>query len=172
VVSPVLEEGQKGQLLYLPKGEWYHYYTNEQRVGGKMGAVSLEMDYIPFYVRAGAVLPLFPVQQFVGEKIIEKITLKVYAGEAESTLYLDNGEGYDYEKGQFSLRKYQVESSQIHQTIEGSYTGDLQSFELEWIGLKEQPEQLLVDGSSFNFEYKNGVLIAEIPASFNDINIS
>ena len=171
VVSPVLEEGQKGQLLYLPKGEWYHYYTKEQREGGKMGAVSLEMGYIPFYVRAGAVLPLFPVQQFVGEKIIEKMTLKVYAGEAESTLYLDNGEGYAYEKGQFSLRKYRVGSGQIHQTIEGRYSGDLKSFELEWIGLKEQPEQLLIDGSSFNFEYKNGVLIAEIPASFSDINL-
>lgn len=170
IVSPVLESAQKGQLLYLPKGKWYHYYTHESKEGGRMSAVSLQMDHIPFFVRAGAVIPHYPVQQFVGQLKITNIKLQIFAGEATSQLYLDAGEGYDYSKGDYALRTFKVQEMQIEQQIAGTYEGDLQSFDIELIGWKEV-KNIQIDGQQQEFEQVGGIVRFSAFAKFQSIQI-
>ena len=56
---------------------------------------------MPLYVRAGAVLPLGPVKQYVSEPINAPLTLRVYPGaDGQFALYEDDGSSFAYEQGQ------------------------------------------------------------------------
>ena len=55
------------------------------------------------FVRAGSIVPLGPVMQHVGEKQWDNLELRVYPGaDASFTLYEDEGDSYNYEKGIYS----------------------------------------------------------------------
>ena len=72
--------------------------------------VDADLDSMPMFIKEGAVIPKYPVQQYVGEKNFDKITLDVYykKGKESSKLYDDAHDGYDYKKGRFSLRTFKV----------------------------------------------------------------
>jgi len=66
---------------------------------------------MPVFVKAGAIIPKYPIQQYVGEKTIEELTLDVYYknGKEDSDLYEDADDGYDYTKGRYSLKKLNLQ---------------------------------------------------------------
>ncbi len=55
--------------------------------------VDSPLDVIPVFARAGAVVPEWPVMQYTGERPVDVLTLRVFAGEGESRLYEDDGDG-------------------------------------------------------------------------------
>jgi alpha-D-xyloside xylohydrolase len=62
------------------------------------------MSHSPLFVKAGAILPLGPRVQYSGEKPAAPIELRVYPGaDGSYQFYEDAGEGWDYEKGKFSV---------------------------------------------------------------------
>ncbi len=58
LVAPVLAEGAVTRSLYLPKGSWMDYWTDELIEGGRQVEVPAPLDRIPILVRAGSVIPL------------------------------------------------------------------------------------------------------------------
>ena len=55
------------------------------------------------FVRAGSILPLGPEMQYVGEKAWDNLEIRIYPGaDGEFTLYEDEGDNYNYEKGYYS----------------------------------------------------------------------
>ena len=61
------------------------------------------MDKIPVYVKAGSILPLSRVKQYMAETDDEELTINVYTGaDGQFTLYNDHGDNFDYEKGLFT----------------------------------------------------------------------
>lgn len=86
--------------MYFPKGKWYNYWTDELVEGGVERWVSAEIHRIPLFVKEGGMIPKYPVQQYVGEKEIEKLAIDVYfkEGTERSEVYEDQQEGYDYKK--------------------------------------------------------------------------
>jgi alpha-glucosidase/alpha-D-xyloside xylohydrolase len=55
---------------------------------------------MPIYVRAGAIIPLDPVRQYISEPVTEPTTLQIYPGaNGELTLYDDDGESLGYLDG-------------------------------------------------------------------------
>jgi alpha-glucosidase len=113
LVCPVLEPNAKSRYVYLPKGNWYHYWSYELLEGGKEMLADAALEEIPLYIREGAVLPFNPVMQYVGQKPVEMLTLKAYYGGSDivSYLYEDSGDGYDYEKGIYNLKKFITNST-------------------------------------------------------------
>jgi alpha-glucosidase len=55
-----------GRRMYVPRGQWYNYWTNDFVNGGKEIWVDTKFDEILF-IKAGAIIPKYPVQQYVGE---------------------------------------------------------------------------------------------------------
>jgi alpha-D-xyloside xylohydrolase len=103
LVNPVTEEGATNRSLYLPKGNWYDFWTGGFLAGGKRIVAEAPLDRIPLYVRAGSILPLGPDVEYATQKPDSPIELRVYAGANGSfTLYDDAGDTYDYEKGAHS----------------------------------------------------------------------
>ena len=109
MVCPIVkkQEGEKAvREIYLPKGNgWFDYYTNQYYHGGQTIVRETTIDEIPIYIREGSILPLTEFAPSV-EELQDAIEIRVYAGkDAEFDLYEDAGDGYDYEKGIYTLTK-------------------------------------------------------------------
>lgn len=117
LVAPVLEsmyankaaDGQtsidfstvKSRAVYLPAGtEWYDFWTGEKMKGGQEVQKSAPIDVMPLYVKAGSILPWAPKVQYATEKKWDNLEIRIYPGaNGEFTLYEDENDNYNYEKG-------------------------------------------------------------------------
>jgi alpha-glucosidase/alpha-D-xyloside xylohydrolase len=100
MVAPVVEKGANTRRTYLPRGSWYDYWTNERFEGGREISRAVDLETMPLYARAGSILPLGPVKQFVDETSNQPYALIVYPGSnASFLLYEDDGISFDYRKG-------------------------------------------------------------------------
>lgn len=121
----------KSTTKYLPKGAaWYDFWTNKQYKGGQDVTLETTLDRVPMFVRAGSILPLGPEMQYVGEKAWDNLEMRVYPGANGSfTLYEDEGDNYNYEKGAYATITFQWNDSKKQLTIgerKGQYPGMLQ----------------------------------------------
>lgn len=94
----------KSRELYLPKGtDWYDFWTGEKQTGGQYVTKETPLDIIPLYVKAGSILPIGPKVQYATEKKWDNLEIRVYKGaDGEFTLYEDENDNYNYEKGAYS----------------------------------------------------------------------
>ena len=105
LVAPVLWEGATKRSLRLPEGSWYDFWTGKKYKGATQVTVDAAIDRIPLFVRAGAVIPMQPVVQYVGEKPLDSLTFVVFPGEQTTSLYYeDDGLSFAYEKGAYMKR--------------------------------------------------------------------
>lgn len=103
LVAPVTEKGATTRKLYLPRGPWYDFWTEERVEGGREITRPVDLATMPLYVRGGALLPLGPVKQFTGEKVNAPLRLQIYTGAGgKFTLYEDDGITLDYRRGERS----------------------------------------------------------------------
>jgi alpha-D-xyloside xylohydrolase len=122
----------KTAVKYLPKGAmWYDYWTNKQYKGGQRVTITTTFDRVPMFVRAGSILPLGPEMQYVGEKNWDNLELRIYPGaDGSFTLYEDEGDNYNYEKGTYSVIQFSWNEKTHTLTIgdrQGRYPGMLQN---------------------------------------------
>ena len=122
----------KTATKYLPKGAaWYDFWTNQRYQGGKDVTIETAFDRVPIFVRAGSILPLGPEMEYVGEKAWDNLEIRVYPGaDATFTLYEDEGDGYNYEKGAYSTITFSWNDKTRTLTIgdrQGEYPGMLSS---------------------------------------------
>jgi alpha-glucosidase (family GH31 glycosyl hydrolase) len=102
LVAPVVEKGATVRRLYLPRGTWFDFWTGERLEGGREIERPVNLETTPLYVRAGAVIPMGPVRQYVDEKVDAPLRLVVYPGaDGVSSVYEDDGRSFEYRKGQF-----------------------------------------------------------------------
>jgi alpha-glucosidase (family GH31 glycosyl hydrolase) len=100
LVAPVVEKGATSRAVYLPRGSWYDFWTEERVEGGRQIERSVDLKTIPLYVRAGAVVPTGPVRQYADEPSDEPMTLVVYPGQdGVSSWYEDDGKTFNYRRG-------------------------------------------------------------------------
>jgi alpha-glucosidase len=163
LVAPVLEAGAVRRSVYLPVGQWYDYWTNELFEGGQIINVPAPLERLPLFVRAGAVLPLWPEMNYVGEKAVETLVYRVYPGEFETVQYEDKGEGFDYENGDYRwiyiTCGWDDSKLIINRRVAGRYEPLYKSIKLEVVGFDEEPMQVRVDrqGAPLWF-YDDGLL--------------
>jgi hypothetical protein len=53
LVAPVVEQGATSRTLYLPRGEWYDFWTHEKHAGRREIVRAVDLETMPLYVRAG-----------------------------------------------------------------------------------------------------------------------
>ncbi|WP_305085686.1 TIM-barrel domain-containing protein [uncultured Clostridium sp.] len=109
LVAPVVEQGARQRLVYLPKGDnWIDYWTGEEHEGGKYIIKDAPLDICPIFIKALSIIPIGKEQNYVGENNEDILTIKIYLGkeegEATYTHILDDGESFDYRDGK--LNKY------------------------------------------------------------------
>ena len=96
--------------IYLPRGKWTYYWDGRTFEGGRtLTNFKAPADELPVFVRAGAIIPLMPDMNYVGEKPIDPLIVDVYPqGTSTFTLYEDDGISYDYEKGDYCTTEYRA----------------------------------------------------------------
>jgi alpha-glucosidase len=154
LVCPVMEPGQIKRNVYLPKGKWYNFWTYEVVDGGKEVSVDTPLETMPVFVKAGSVIPEYPVMQYVGQKEIEEVKLNIYYTDYEvnSFLFEDYGETFAYEQDIYLEKKFVVNGSAksvtIDQSLEGLYTPRYDGYHFNLIGLPFAPSKITVDGKT------------------------
>ncbi|HEX4486470.1 MAG TPA: TIM-barrel domain-containing protein [Terriglobales bacterium] len=102
LVAPVVEKGATSRNVYLPKGSWFDFWTGERLAGGRDISRAVDLETMPLFVRAGAILPLGPVKQYVEEKVEEPLSLSIYPGaDGAFLLYEDDGKSFNYRRGEW-----------------------------------------------------------------------
>jgi len=71
LVAPVVEKGATVRRVYLPRGKWIDYWTEQIVDGGREIDREVDLGTMPLWVRAGAVIPTGPVRQWVDEPVDE-----------------------------------------------------------------------------------------------------
>ena len=121
---------EKSVTKYLPKGvEWYDFHTEKKYAGGRDVTVPSPLNRAVMFVKAGTILPLAPVMQYAEQSKWDNLDLVVYPGaDATFTLYEDEGDNYNYEKGMYSTITLKWSDRQRQLTIEaptGKFPGML-----------------------------------------------
>lgn len=140
--------------VYLPEGEWIDYWSGERHIGPKDMTCRIPSHAGgPLFVRAGAVIPIWPDMDYVGEKAVERLGLHIYSrGTSEFTLFEDDGTTFRYESGEVvetSIRCAE-ERDRFVVTI-GARTGrcdgmiDKRGYDV-CLFMETKPSQISVDG--------------------------
>ena len=110
LVAPLFT-GQKSRKVVLPKGKWYDFYSGEFAGAGEVLTVEPGLSKIPVYVKDGGIIPMMKSRLHApkpGEKV--DIEIRFYGAKpSRYLLYDDDGETFNYEKGEYSFREIKVE---------------------------------------------------------------
>jgi len=124
LVSPVTEPAASSRQLYLPDAKWYDFWSGTPVAGGRMIEAPAPIERLPLYVRAGSILPLGPEMEWSTEKAADPIELRIYPGaDGDFTLYEDENDNYNYEKGKYATIPMHWDSEKSTLTI-GDRKGD------------------------------------------------
>jgi alpha-glucosidase len=158
LVCPILEQNAKGRRMYFPRGNWYSFWDDELIEGGEEKWVDADIDSFPIYIKEGAIIPKYPIQQYVGEKTIEELKLDIYfkLGKEKSQVYEDSHDGYDYKKGRYSLRNFTVngknDSLTIQQYKSGKFMTEYNTFGISLHGLPFKIQVIMVDNEEIDIK--------------------
>jgi alpha-D-xyloside xylohydrolase len=102
------ENKDKTREVYLPSGNnWYDFWTGELFEGGRNIVCDAPIDKIPILIKAGSIIPVGPFLQYSTEKPVDPLELRIYPGaNGNFTLYEDENDNYNYEKGIYSTIEF------------------------------------------------------------------
>ena len=108
LVIPIAKRNVKNKVIYLPEGSWIQYWTLEEFKGAQEQIIPITLEDIPIFIRKGAIIPTQEVIEYVDQKPIDALILRIYKGEigttTEITVYEDDGESIEYkDKDMFCL---------------------------------------------------------------------
>jgi alpha-D-xyloside xylohydrolase len=140
LVNPVTEPGATTRQLYVPEAKWYDFWTGAVVEGGRTINAIATLDRVPLYVRAGSIVPLGPDEEWSTQKPADPIELRIYGGASgDFTLYEDENDNYDYEKGAYATIPLRWDDAAHTLTIgdrKGQFPGMLESreFHIVFVG--------------------------------------
>jgi alpha-D-xyloside xylohydrolase len=157
MACPVMRAGAKTRNVYLPAGSsWTDFWTGKTLSGGQTVEANSRMETMPLYVRGGSIIPYGPSIEYASQSV-DPIEVRVYRGaNGAFTLYEDEGDNYNYEKGAFATIPFRW--NEAKQTLEigkraGEFPGMLKerTFRIVWVGAghgvgiasTEQPDSIV-----------------------------
>ncbi|WP_031425986.1 glycoside hydrolase family 31 protein [Flavimarina sp. Hel_I_48] len=156
LVCPITEPNARGRRMYLARGRWYNFWDHSIVEGGKELWVDADIAFMPIFIKEGAMIPRYPVQQYVGEKSIEELVIETFYKEGieRSSVYEDAQDGYDYKKGRYSLREFKLTGKEqeviIQQHKTGTFITDYEYLMLKFIGFPFEVKKIEIDNVAYN----------------------
>jgi alpha-D-xyloside xylohydrolase len=133
---------EKTRNVYLPTGNnWFSFWTGNNFEGGKTISTESPIDIIPLFIKAGSIIPMGPFLQYSTEKPADPIELRIYKGaDGSFTLYEDENDNYNYEKGVYSTIDFKWNNKSKTLTIsnrKGKFPGMLKGRTINVVIVKE-----------------------------------
>lgn len=148
----------KTTLKYLPAGtKWFDFWTGKQYNGGQYVNISTSIAEVPMFMRAGSIIPLAPEMEYTGEKKWDNLEIRLYPGaNGNFTLYEDEGDNYNYEKGMYATINFHWDDANKILTIgkqEGNYPGIIK---------ERQFDIVTPNGKKYHINYNGSEIKAHI----------
>ena len=148
--QPVTFTQAKSSKVYLPEGTvWYDFWTNGKINGGQEIVKATTIDEIPLYIKSGSIIPFGPQVQYATEKKWDNLEIRVYPGaNGEFSLYEDENDNYNYEKGAYSTIAFIWNDTNKSLTIndrKGSFPGmlSIRKFNIEVVATDKKNGKLI-----------------------------
>jgi alpha-glucosidase len=156
MAAPVYRPGVEYRAVYLPAGTWYDWWSGERYEGPTHILAHAPLERMPMYVRAGGIIPMGPVMQHTGERSLDPLTLRVWPGVGEWTLYEDDGHSFEYQQGVYATTTYRVDQDGERLIVEiaardGQYTPSPREVIVQVVGVGEQ--QFRDDGTAHQLTF-------------------
>ena len=114
------------RTVYLPAGsQWFPFPETGPLAAAMTGgqspgpSIMTPLDFVPVFVRAGSIIPMRTLEQFVGELPKAPLTFDVYPGPDRTySLYQDDGTSTDFKtKSAFRETKVEHTTTATGQTV-------------------------------------------------------
>ena len=95
LVAPVTKKGKKGvtdMSVWLPSGDWTHFFSGEKFRGGEH-KISCALSEYPVFVKSGSIIPML-INRTGNSMQFDELEVKVFVGEGKYTLYDEQGSVY------------------------------------------------------------------------------
>lgn len=134
----IKEDREQTRNVYLPANtKWIDFWTGETIDGGQTISSDAPIDKIPLFVVAGSIIPMGPFVQYANEKPDAPYEIRIYPGaDGKFTLYEDENDNYNYEKGMFAEVDFMWADTQKQLIIsdrKGTFPGILQEREMKFV---------------------------------------
>jgi len=138
----LVKESEETRNVYLPAGSnWVDFWTGKTHLGGQKNVADAPISKIPLFVKGGSIIPMGPFIQYAEEKKADPIELRIYPGaDAEFTLYEDENDNYNYEKGVYATIPFYWDDGEQELTIgdrKGVFPGMLEERNFQIFLVKE-----------------------------------
>jgi alpha-glucosidase (family GH31 glycosyl hydrolase) len=162
LIAPVTEKAATSDRVYLPGGTWFDWWNNEKISGKQWIDRPVDLATMPIYVRAGAIIPVDPIRQYVSEPVSGPTAMKIYPGaDGEFTLYDDDGESPRYLNGSDNKTvwiRFKWNDAKRRLTIEPDsrmkkWPGGVRAFTAETIGSSTQPKPIEFRGKRIEVNF-------------------
>lgn len=125
-------DNKKYMDIYLPPaGKWYDFWTGRVLKGNQILNLKPAVDIIPLFVKSGSIIPIGPELQWATQKPADPLEIRVYTGgDAAFDLYEDENDGYNYERGIYSVIPFKWDDKKKTLTIgrrQGKFPGMLKT---------------------------------------------
>lgn len=111
--------------MYFPAGKWYDLYNGSIQQGNTKTIAEQFMSRLLVYVKESSIIPMQSLVQTTAEKPTDTLIVHVYKGDINNRFvyYEDDGDSYDYEKGEYYKRLINYDAAKRTLTfgkVEGS----------------------------------------------------
>lgn len=165
LVAPVLRQGEPFVSVYLPAGSnWYCFYTGKEFAGGVHYDIPTVEEYIPVFVRGGAVIPKADLVQTTDDYSVDHLTLtyfhdasvvshhtKVFNDDGLSTFTLESDA---YEKLHINIdNSHDSVSLSMEAKTSDNFTSEFNEISFVAFGFSEAPANILFNGNEISFKF-------------------
>ncbi|MCC7377675.1 MAG: DUF5110 domain-containing protein [Verrucomicrobiales bacterium] len=179
LVAPVLRPGAEARSVYLPRGEWYDFWTGQLHAGGGHLAARAPLDVIPLYIKAGALLPLAPIRASVADHEPSTIYLHVWPrDDGALDWYDDDGQSMAHEQGIWHRRRIIHESrgrgGRLRwEAAAGDFPSSTRTWRLVLRGIS-RPLRVTVNGERVDapFDEALGLVIFDVPRCDQEFTVA
>ena len=119
LAAPVVNSGAVTRTAYLPAGtDWYFAGTDDRYAGGQSVEVKASLGSLPYFMRAGGILPQGPAMDYADAIAASYLDIHVWPGASNTfTLFEDDGLTTNHLAGQRALTALQVSGSSTQLTV-------------------------------------------------------
>lgn len=163
IVRPITEKYAPTAEVLLPENTLYYEWDSWVAFqGGQTVSVPSALGKVPMFLRSGSIVPLKPRQRrSLQATRLDPYTLIVAvdpSGAAEGELYVDDGESYAYEQGEFLHLFFSFNDGVLISKGGSSYFDWLKVERVVFVGLEIESATVKQDGKTWKVQVDNGVV--------------
>jgi oligosaccharide 4-alpha-D-glucosyltransferase len=184
LISPITKAGQEQQKVDFPiTGNWYDFYSKQKFEGGKTTFIQTQENFIPTFVRAGAIVPMTKPIQSTDNYQLDQFELHYYFDKnvqhTQRLIYNDDGVlANAYENGHYELLKVDAKHNPKQIQIEFSATNGVQfqsnikEINLVLYNLNKVPKKVFFNNKKINYQYDYLTKTCQLNLTWNTSNKS